>query len=122
MMKILLDMNISPEWLSYLRLEGWECAHWSEIGEIGASDEEIFSWAARNDFIVFTHDLDFSAILAASKAIKPSVVQIRVQNILPEFNGARLVSILSLHAEQLAEGAIVTIEPSQSKVRILPLR
>ena len=34
------------------------------------------SWA-ENHFCVFTHDLDFSAILAASNAAEPSVIRIR---------------------------------------------
>ena len=34
-------------------------------------------------FIVFTHDLDFSSLLFATGAKAPSVIQLRVQNILP---------------------------------------
>jgi predicted nuclease of predicted toxin-antitoxin system len=34
---------------------------------------EIFQWAADHGCIVFTNDLDFTAILAASGAVAPSV-------------------------------------------------
>ena len=42
-----------------------------------AEDSEIMAWASVNDFVVFTHDLDFGAILALTRAEGPSVVQVR---------------------------------------------
>ncbi len=40
-------------------------------------------WAKTNSHIVFTHDLDFGAILAATNAIAPSVIQVRTQDVMP---------------------------------------
>jgi predicted nuclease of predicted toxin-antitoxin system len=68
-MKILIDMNLSPEWIPVLETEGWSAKHWSHIGNPKAEDKEIFAWAAANDYIVFTHDLDFGAILALPEII-----------------------------------------------------
>jgi predicted nuclease of predicted toxin-antitoxin system len=51
-------------------------------------------YAAAQGFVVLTHDLDFSAILAATKGNKPSVVQIRARNITPEATGVTIVSAL----------------------------
>ncbi len=77
-MKLLLDMNLSPLWVEHLRTSGWEAVHWSEIGDIRAPDTVIMQWALENGFIVFfTHDLDFGALLAATRANGPSVIQIR---------------------------------------------
>jgi len=42
------------------------------------------SWARERDHVVLTHDLDFTALLAASQAAGPSVVQVRAQDVLPE--------------------------------------
>ena len=36
MMKILIDMNLSPRWVEVFDDEGWESAHWSTIGDFGA--------------------------------------------------------------------------------------
>ena len=38
-------------------------------------------FAATHNYIVLTHDLDFSAILAATRGEKPSVVQIRADDV-----------------------------------------
>jgi len=81
-MKLLVDMNLSPEWVRVLEEGGWEATHWSKIGDAGASDSEIMTWAKANGHVVFTHDLDFGAILAATKAQSPSVLQIRTKRYL----------------------------------------
>jgi predicted nuclease of predicted toxin-antitoxin system len=66
-MKILLDMNLTPGWARYLQSSGFEAVHWSQIGRPDAPDEEIMMYAAKQEFVVLTHELDFSAILAATK-------------------------------------------------------
>jgi predicted nuclease of predicted toxin-antitoxin system len=32
-MKILLDMNLSPQWVRFLEQEGFEATHWSTVGD-----------------------------------------------------------------------------------------
>lgn|SRR5580700_4896238 len=86
-MKILLDMNLTPSWVQFLQQVGFEAIHWSKVGRHDASDEEIMGFADKNNFVVLTHDLDFSAILAATKGKKPSVIQLRARNISPESLG-----------------------------------
>lgn len=120
-MKILIDMNMSHEWVAVFQRQSWDAIHWSSIGERTDSDKVIMQWALEHGYIVFTHDLDFSAILAATKAVAPSVIQLRVQNILPESLAGTVVSVIRLCHIQLAEGALVTIEHGKQRVRILPL-
>jgi predicted nuclease of predicted toxin-antitoxin system len=86
-MKILLDMNLSPSWVRFLAQEGFEAVHWSSVGASTASDAEIMQWARNQAHIVFTHDMDFSALLAATGAAGPSVSQVRAQNIMPMRSG-----------------------------------
>ena len=62
-MKLLVDMNLSPRWISFLCDAGWEATHWSTVGKADASDSEIMTFAAANDYVVLTNDLDFAAIL-----------------------------------------------------------
>lgn len=73
-MKIVLDMNIPQGWKELLEAQGHETIHWREIGEIRAEDTEIMEWARQNQFIVFTHDLDFGSLLYATNVNKPSVI------------------------------------------------
>ncbi len=77
-MKILVDMNLSPRWVALLVEAGWQARHWSEVGRANASDKEILTYAAANDCVVLTHDLDFGAILAISHGRKPISAKIRI--------------------------------------------
>ena len=67
-MKILIDMNLSPAWVSVLEEAGHTASHWSTIGSLNAPDREVLLWAKANGYLLFTHDLDFGAILAATEA------------------------------------------------------
>ena len=121
-MKILIDMNLSPRWVSRLSDAGLEAAHWSTLGRSSAPDAEIMDFARMNGYVVLTHDLDFSAILAATQGEKPSVVQLRAEDISPEAIGSQVVNALRQMTAHLAEGALLTIEPDRTRIRVLPLR
>ena len=121
-MKILIDMNLPPRWAKVFAAEGWEAFHWSQVGAPTASDREIMAWARNNDYIVFTHDLDFSALLATTQGEGPSVIQVRTQNVLPEAIGKLVIDSLERFRSELDKGAIITIDPHRTRVRILPLR
>ena len=100
-MSILLDMNLSPLWVTFLQAHDIEVSHWSDVGNPAATDAEIFGWAKENGFIVFTNDLDFGAILAATNAAAPSVIQVRAQALLPENIGIRFLKLLRQFSEQM---------------------
>jgi predicted nuclease of predicted toxin-antitoxin system len=121
-MKILIDMNLSPRWQKFLTEAGLQAAHWSELGAGDASDLDIMAYAAEHDYIVLTHDLDFAAILAATHGKKPSVVQIRAEHLAPDLIGSHIVSALRQLAVELDSGALVTVEPKRTRIRVLPLR
>jgi predicted nuclease of predicted toxin-antitoxin system len=70
-MKLVVDMNLSPEWVSVLREAGWEAEHWSQLGDPRAVDVEIMVWAREHGRVVFTHDLDFGTLLALTQAEGP---------------------------------------------------
>jgi predicted nuclease of predicted toxin-antitoxin system len=62
---------------------GIEAEHWSMLGANNAPDSEIMGYARANNYVVLTHDFDFSAILAATHGEKPNVVQIRAEESAP---------------------------------------
>ena len=101
--------------------EGWEPVHRSSIGDFGASDREIMEWARTNGYTLVTHDLDFGAILAVTRAEKPSVVQIRAQDINPYHARNLIVSALKQFKSHLDRGALVSVDETKSRARILPL-
>jgi predicted nuclease of predicted toxin-antitoxin system len=71
---------------------------------------------------VFTHDLDVSAIIAATNANFRSVFQIRAQDVSPKKLSSIIISCLKQFEEELAEGALVTTNEKQSRVRVLSIR
>ena len=120
-LNILPDMNLSPRWVVRLEAHGWTAVHWSSVGEPTARDIEIMAWARANQYMVFTHDLDFGTMLALSHDAGPSVLQVRAQNILPEQVEGLVIAALTQHVSDLIAGALVVIDQSRSRVRLLPI-
>ncbi|MDA8019476.1 MAG: DUF5615 family PIN-like protein [Thermoanaerobaculia bacterium] len=120
-MKLVIDMNLPPRWVPWLQEQGYAAIHWSEVGSPWASDLEILRWARENDHIVFTHDLDFSRLLAMTHSSGPSVFQVRTEDVLPSAIGNLVVGVLRQHGDALREGAIVVLEADSSRARILPI-
>ena len=121
-MKFLIDMNLSPAWVQFLAGAGFESVHWSSVGNPSAPDSEIMDFARANGLVIFTHDLDFGALLAGRNAGQPSVIQIRSQDVLPAAMGQIVLRTIQLSLPQLEAGALVTVDPNRSRVRILPIR
>lgn len=115
-------MNLAPAWIGFLGEHGFEAAHWSAIGDSRATDSRDLMWAHEHGYVVFTHDLDFSALLANAALAGPSVIQLRSQDVLPDAAGSRVIAVLREYADALAKGAIVTIDEVKERVRILPTR
>lgn len=121
-MKLLVDMNLSPRWIPFLTNQGLDAVHWSSLGEATASDTQIMEFAAQRGFVVVTHDLDFSAILAATQGRKPSVVQIRMDDIGLQSAGPRVTAALKQTESELQQGALLTVEQHRTRIRSLPIR
>lgn len=121
-MRLLIDMNLSPNWVEVFEQQGWQAFHWSMVGDPRAADSLIMSWARANGYVVFTHDLDFGTLLATTHAQGPSVIQIRTQDIMPQSLGNRLVQILWQYESALESGALITVDENKSRIRILPFQ
>jgi predicted nuclease of predicted toxin-antitoxin system len=119
--RLLLDMNLSPQWASQLARHGYSAVHWSTLGDPHATDTTIMTWARDNGHVVFTHDLDFRAILALTHPHGPSVLQVRGQDVLPDHMAPLIISALRQHEAALAAGAIIVVDERKSRVRVLPL-
>jgi predicted nuclease of predicted toxin-antitoxin system len=121
-MKFLIDVCLSPEWTTVLQTAGYEAFHWLTVGSAHASDSEILRWALENDFVVFTHDLDFGAILAATEAAGPSVLQLREQDTDPATVAPAVLLAIDQCRASLGDGALVTVDLRRSRFRVLPIR
>ena len=121
-MNLLIDMNLSPAWVEEFKRHGINSAHWSTVGKPDAPDNIIMDWARANDFVVFTHDLDFGTALALTKAEKPSVIQVKTQNVTIPHLSKMVISAINTYAYLLEKGALIVLDEDKKRIRILPLQ
>jgi predicted nuclease of predicted toxin-antitoxin system len=121
-MKILIDMNLSPDWVSWFAAGEIDSVHWSNVGDPKAQDREIMRYAHDRGYVVFTHDLDFGSLLAATNAQGPSVIQVRTQNVLSQQIAKMVIRVLKESESTLEDGALITIDEAKARIRVLPLR
>jgi predicted nuclease of predicted toxin-antitoxin system len=121
-MKVLVDMNLSPDWAVVLKQAGCETVHWSSIGNLRAADSEIMAWAKQHGYILFTHDLDFGSMLALTQAEGPSVIQVRTQDVTSTAIGTIVVNALRQFQSELEKGALIVLDETCTRARVLPLK
>ena len=120
-MRVLIDMNLSPEWAQEFKFHNIESVHWSTIGKHDAPDVLLMNWARENNYIIFTHDLDFGTALALTKAEKPSIIQVRTQNVSVQYLSRMVINAIILYVELLEKGALLVLDEDKKRIRILPL-
>jgi predicted nuclease of predicted toxin-antitoxin system len=121
--KFLVDQNLSPRLAELLVKSGHDAVHVRGLDATGAPDTEIMDLAFRDDRVIISADTDFGALLAHSRASKPSVILVRalIDRRPPEL--ARiLVANLDVLEAHLRFGAIVAFTRTDIRVRPLPLR
>ena len=114
-------MNIPIKYDELLTQKNIEFIRWSNIGAPNAADIEIMEYARNNELIMLTYDLDFSAILACTHKLKPSVIQIRASVLHAEQAVEFIAAALFKHADDLKKGAILSIDINSARLRLLPL-
>ncbi len=120
-MKLLLDMNVPVRHVEPLAAAGFDVVHWVTVGDPRASDATIAAWARADRRVVVTHDLDFGALLSMSSSDGPSVIQVRIADVLADAWLARVESVLIAHRDALEAGALVIVDEQRARVRLLPL-
>lgn len=121
-MRFLIDMNLSPRWVKYLTDAGLDSIHWSSVGKANAPDAEVMGYAVEHDCVLLTHDLDFSAILAFTQETKPSVIQLRTEDVRTEAAGPKVVAAIRHTSSDLRTGAVLSVGSNQTRIRMLPLK
>lgn len=121
-MKVVIDMNLSVEWVSILRLEGLDVVHWREVGGKTDADVVILEWAAKNESVILTQDLDFPWLLASTRAVGPSVMLLRLRNELDPLCQRRIAAIIKRLAKELEAGCLAVVDDFRERIKLLPLR
>ena len=60
-------MNLSPLCTVAFADRGFEAVHSTRVGDPGAPDHQLMKLARAQGCVVFTHDLDFSRMLALTE-------------------------------------------------------
>jgi predicted nuclease of predicted toxin-antitoxin system len=120
--KLVVDMNLPPAWVPVLEAAGHTAVHWSAVGDPRATDTVVMGWARANGCVVFTHDLDFGALLAITAQVGPSVIQMRTNDVTPDAQAGNLLAALQRFAGPLADGALISLDEARARVRVLPIK
>lgn len=120
-MKFLVDNALPPRLAGLLLAAGYDAVHVRDYGMHTASDEDILARALKEDRIVVSADADFSAILAAQEANRPSFILFRDPNLLGahDFFDILLPSLPMLEGE-LTSGCVAVFRYGRLRVRKLP--
>ena len=120
-MRVLIDMNLSTEWVDLLASHGHEALHWVAAGDPSAGDDALFEWALADGSIILTNDLDFGIELVTKGMSKPSVIQLRSDDLRPSVLGKAVLTALEDYASELGRGVLVTVDPKRARFRLLDL-
>ena len=120
-MKLILDMGISPKIIPWLEQLGHEAIHIESLNP-RALDSEILELAQARRAIVLTSDKDFGALLASRKLTSPSVILFRLIPAPPDEVQRRLKPVLEQYADELAQGCLILIALGKPRLKKLPIR
>jgi len=120
-MRFLADMGISQGVVDWLCEAGHDAKHLRTEGLQRMPDDQIFAKASNENRIVLTWDLDFGEIVALLAGKQTSVILFRLHNTRTANVIKRLQKVLEESEKPLAEGAIVVVEDSRHRVRLLPI-
>jgi len=120
-LRFLADMGVSQSVVTWLRTQGHDATHLRDEGLQRLENGEIFTKALRESRIILTWDLDFPEIIALSKTGTVSAVVFRLMNTRSAHVIERLARVLVESAQDLEEGAMISVEEGRHRVRLLPL-
>ena len=122
-MKFLIDQNISEKVAQKLQELGHDAVSVASYGLSEADDLVIFERAAEEDRVVVSSDTDFGTLLAKRQESKPSIILFRLFS--TNQRASEQVALIRVNLANietdLLEGSIVVIEPSQIRIRPLPI-
>ena len=121
-MRFLIDEPVSPRVADMLRQAGHDAVHAREIGLTASPDTAILERARTDARVVITQDHDFGTLLAASGAIYPSVIRLRLRDGRAESHARAILANLERIQTALSEGALAVLSDGVIRIRRLPVR
>src|SRR5450759_2674713 len=122
--RLLLDNNLSPRLVGYLRNAGHDVVHVRDHGLQAAPDEQVLGIARQQDRTLDSADTDFGTLLArtGTGARGPSVLLIRRSGARRAADlAALLLANLDTLSDDLNAGAVAVVSDAELRVRRLPI-
>ncbi|OGW37566.1 MAG: hypothetical protein A2Y97_00605 [Nitrospirae bacterium RBG_13_39_12] len=119
--EFIADIHISPLTVKELQKKGYDIIRVTDKLPATSLDKEIIQLSYQEKAVIITQDLDFSAIIAQSGLNGPSVISLRVANAKPDIIIRILITVLPLIEAELREGAIVSIDEKEYRIKKLPV-
>jgi len=120
-LKFIADIHISPLTVNELKKNGYDIIRITDKLPATSSDAAIIQLAYREQAVIITQDLDFSALIAQSGLNWPSVISLRLDNAKPDKITWILNAVLPQIKTELTEGAIISIDEKEYRIRKLPI-
>lgn len=120
-LKFIADVHISPITVKELQKAGYTITRVTDHLPSTASDSEIIQLASKEQAVIITQDLDFSAIIVQRGLNSPSVISLRVTDAKPGIITSILLNVLPSIEAFIAKGAIVSIDEYGYRVKQIPI-
>lgn len=114
-------MPLSPTLAAWLRDQGHDAVHATELGLDRAPDGDIVTRAEQDGRTIITADLDYPRLLALAGTIDPSLILFRDGDWTEADVIARLREILRSLSESDIARSIVVVERDRVRRRRLPI-
>ena len=121
-MRILLDANLPRQLATALRNAGWDASRVTEHLPATALDPEILALAETHRAAIVTRDQDFSFLASRPGRTGPTVIGLRVRTVEVDALVRILDRVLTRHATDIEQGAILSVTDRGVRVRRLPVR
>lgn len=113
-MRVLLDTCVATSAKAVLREAGHEVDHVGNWPE-DPGDAAVLAYAEEHDYVVVTLDKDFGELAVIRGHAHRGIV--RLVDIVASQQGAVAVAVLAHYGSALTDGAIVTAEPTRTRIR-----
>lgn len=114
-MKVLLDSCVWSRAKAELHAAGHDVV-WSGDWDRDPGDEEILKFAVSESRVVITLDKDFGELAMLRKRAHCGIV--RLVCVRATEQGRACIEVLEKYGQELAAGALVTVEPGRVRVRV----
>jgi predicted nuclease of predicted toxin-antitoxin system len=114
-----MDQGLPKSTALILRTRGWDVVHVGEVGLNNAKDMEILQFGYLHERVVVTLGADFHALLMVNKLKSPSVVRLCLEGVKGEELAGDLEKIWKEVSDDLAQGAMVTVDRNTIRVHRL---